>query len=183
MSETLIRVIETPNPDAYMFRVQEALVPSGTHEFNRKDNTDHSPLAKELLKFEEVELVLIAPRFVTVRKSSNHSWIPLASQISEAILHFLQSGEMAVLEKTEFTSGQEYSEIEKQILQILDEEIRPAVAQDGGDVLFHGFKDGIVKLEMIGACGTCPSSSLTLQGYIENYLREEIEEVEGVMQV
>ena len=72
MSETLIRVIETPNPDAYMFRVQEALVPSGTHEFGKEDNTEHSPLAKELLHFEEVELVLIAPRFVTVRKSPDH---------------------------------------------------------------------------------------------------------------
>ena len=183
MSETLIRVIETPNPDAYMFRVQEALVPSGTHEFSKKDNTEYSPLAKELLLFDEVELVLIAPRFVTVRKSPNHAWTPLASQISEALLKFLQSGEMAVLEKKDVVGNREYSEIEKQILQILDEEIRPAVAQDGGDVVFHGFEDGIVKLEMVGACGTCPSSSLTLQGYIENYLREEIEEVEGVMQV
>ena len=75
---------------------------------------------------------------------------------------------MAVLEKKETVNTREYSEIEKQILQILDEEIRPAVSQDGGDVVFHGFEDGIVKLEMIGACGTCPSSSLTLQGYIEN---------------
>ena len=183
MSETLISVIETPNPDAYMFRVQETLVPSGTHEFKRDDNMEHSPLAVQLLHFEEVELILIAPRFVTVRKSPNHAWTPLASQISETLLKFLQSGEMAVMEKKDEQIDREYSEIEKQILQILDEEIRPAVAQDGGDVIFHGFEDGIVKLEMIGACGTCPSSSLTLQGYIENYLREEFEEVEGVMQI
>ena len=174
MSESLVRVIETPNPDAYMFRVQETLVPSGTHGFKKGDNTEHSPLATQLLAFEEVELILIAPRFITVRKSPDHAWIPLASRISESVVQFLHSGDMALFEKKDEESGREYSEIEKQILRILDEEIRPAVAQDGGDVVFHGFDDGVVKLQLIGACGTCPSSTYTLQGYIENYLREEI---------
>ena len=183
MSESLVRVIETPNPDAYMFRVQETLVPSGTHEFKKGDNTDHSPLATQLLAYEEVELILIAPRFITVRKSPDHAWIPLASRISESVVKFLHSGDMALLEKTDADSGREYSEIETQILRILDEEIRPAVAQDGGDVVFHGFDNGVVKLQLIGACGTCPSSTYTLQGYIENYLREEIAEVQSVEQI
>jgi Fe-S cluster biogenesis protein NfuA len=183
MSETLVRVIETPNPDAYMFRVQETLVPSGTHEFRRVDSTKHSPLATQLFAFDAIELILIAPRFVTVRKSPDHAWSPLASQVSESLLQFLQSGEMAVFEKLEGDGGREYSEIEQQILTLLDEEIRPAVAQDGGDVVFHSFENGIVKLELIGACGTCPSSSYTLQGYIENFLREEIEEIQGVEQI
>ena len=180
MSETLVRVIETPNPDAYMFRVQETLIPSGTHEFKQGDNTDSSPLASKLLSFEEIELILIAPRFITVRKTPQHGWFPLASQISEALLKFLQSGDMAILEEPPEDNEREYSDIEKQIILLLDEEIRPAVAQDGGDVIYHSFEDGIVKLQLIGSCGTCPSSTDTLQFFIQNFLMEHIEEIIGV---
>ena len=89
---------------------------------------------------------------------------------------------MAILEK-EVVNEREYSTIEMQIIQLLDEEIRPAVAQDGGDVLFHSFEDGIVTLELIGACGTCPSSTDTLKYFIQNFLMEHIEEVCGVEQL
>ena len=110
--------------------------------------------------------------------------MPLASTLSAEIIKFLNSGEMAVIEGEKSNASPEArSEIEKKILELLEEEIKPAIAQDGGDVVFHGFFDGIVKLQLIGACSTCPSSTATLQYGIQNLLVEEIPEVIGVEQV
>ena len=182
MSQEIIKVVPTPNPDAYMFRVNETLVPTGTYEFERGENSANSPLAERLLKISGVDLILIAPRFITIRKLSHFEWFPLASTLSAEIVKFLNSGEMAVYDEKKEDGVTPESEIEKRILDLLDEEIRPAIAQDGGDVVYHGFEDGIVKLELIGACGTCPSSTATLQYGIQNLLMEEIPEVEGVEQ-
>ena len=180
MSESLVKVVPTPNPDALMFRVFETLVSSGTYEYTKEDNTIDSPLAERILSLDNVELILIAPRFITVRKSSESDWSPLTSRISQRIVSFLNSGEMAVIEKDQQQGKDPASEIERRIMFVLDEEVRPAIAQDGGDVIFHGYNDGIVTLELIGACGTCPSSTATLQYGIQNLLIEEIPEVHAV---
>ncbi len=180
MSESLVKVVPTPNPDAFMFRVFETLVSSGTYEYDKGSSTEDSPLAERILSLDNVELVLIAPRFITVRKSPDSEWTPLTSRISQRIVSFLNSGDMAVIEKEEVRGKAPSSELEQRILSLLDEEVRPAIAQDGGDVIFHGFDDGIVTLELIGACGTCPSSTATLQHGIQNLLVEEIPEVHAV---
>ena len=139
---------------------------------------------KSSIIFTIVELLLIAPRFVTVRKKPTDNWMPLANRVSEKLLQFLNSGELAVFEDTNPISEPEItSEVERQILALLNEEVRPAIAQDGGDLVYHGFEDGIVKLQLIGACGSCPSSTATLQYGIQNLLVEEIPEVQGVEQV
>jgi NFU1 iron-sulfur cluster scaffold homolog, mitochondrial len=182
--EIHINVQETPNPDAYMFQVSKALLPSGTHEFKKGDDLSLSPLAKLLLEQAGIELILIAPRFVTIRKSPEVAWFPLADQATEALRGFLQSGEAAVKETASAPVNlEDISELERQILELLDEEIRPAIAMDGGDLIYHGFQDGIVKIQLTGACGTCPSSTATLYYGVQNLLMEEIPEVKGVEQI
>lgn len=181
-----VHAVDTPNPDARMFRVEETLLPSGTREFSELAHAQQaSPLAERLLQIEDVELVLIAPRFVTVRKAPDAAWAWLSPTVIAAISAFLRSGEMAVFEDAPDPDGltpQLRSDIERRIIAILDEEIRPAVAQDGGDVSFEGFQDGVVYLRLSGACGTCPSSTATLKHGIERYLTEEIPEVRSVEQ-
>jgi len=184
-AEPTIRVVDTPNPDARMFRVEETLIPTGTFEFSDADKAaEQSPLAERLLQLGGVELVLIAPKFVTVRKDPEAAWAWLSPTVTASVSAFLRSGEMAVFENISDDSiaPEERSEVERKIIEILDEEIRPAIAQDGGDVSFEGFRDGIVYLRLSGACGTCPSSTATLKHGIERYLCEEIPEVQGVEQ-
>lgn len=179
----MIRTTPTPNPDAYLFQVQETLIPSGTYEFFHDQDLTASPLAKEILEIEGLELLMIAPRFITVRKFSDESWTELLPEITSTFEQFLQSGQMAVVESEQSRQEQANSDVERQILEILQEEVRPAIAQDGGDFIYHGFENGIVKLELIGACGTCPSSTQTLHVGIENHLMNEIPEVKGIEQI
>ena len=179
-----VHTVPTPNPDALMFRVEEALVPTGTFEYAELASArQQSPLAAALLALHEVELVLIAPRFVTVRKAENARWPDLVPTLKRTLREFVWSGEMAVFDNAVDRVQADYSEVEQRILTLLDEEIRPAIAQDGGDVTYVGFTDGVVQLQMIGACGTCPSSTATLKMGIEALLMEEIAEVRGVEQV
>ena len=174
--------VPTPNPDALMFRVYEALVSTGTHEYKSAGATADAPLAQALFAIPGVELVLIAPRFCTVVKDPLLDWPDLVPTLKRTIRTFLLSGEMAVFEKDAAEVGH-LDEVERRILQLIEDEIRPAIAQDGGDVTYMGFVDGIVKLSMIGACGTCPSSVSTLKNGIERLLMEEVPEVRGVEQL
>ena len=178
-----VDTVPTPNPDAIMLKVQETLVASGTHEFTNADDTSQSPLAAAFLGLHGIELVLIAPRFVTLRKSPESDWPDLIPDAKTAMRTFLQSGQMAVLETEPGIDPAKLGAIEQKILKLLDEEIRPAIAMDGGDLTYIGFEDGIVKVQMIGACGTCPSSTATLKMGIERLLMEEVPEVRSVEQV
>ena len=184
-SETLIPVdtVPTPNPDAIMLKVQEALIPAGTHEFNQGDNTDSSPLATALLALNGVELVLIAPRFVTLRKHPDTEWPDLVPDAKDAMRQFLASGDMAIVETGPSAEPASLSAVEQQITQLLEDEIRPALAMDGGDINYIGFEEGIVTVQMVGACGTCPSATATLKLGVERLLMEEIPEVRGVEQI
>lgn len=179
-SQPRVQTVPTPNPDAKMFRVQEALVPTGTFEFKDLAGTGDAPLAAQLLGLRGIELILIAPRFVTVRKQPAEDWSSLEPAVTAQINAFLDSGEMAVLDQVIRKDPRVRTAIEERILAVLEEEIRPAIAQDGGDVVYLGFEDGIVRLKLIGACGTCPSSVTTLKMGIERLLMEEIPEVRGV---
>jgi Fe-S cluster biogenesis protein NfuA len=178
-----IDTVPTPNPDAIMLKVQETLVQSGTHEFTRDDDTDGAPLASSLLDIEGIELVLIAPRFVTLRKKAELEWPDLIPDAKQALRSFLASGQMAVLETGANLAPAQVTEIEKHIIRLLDEEIRPAVAMDGGDINYLGFENGIVQVQMVGACGSCPSATATLKMGVERLLMEEIPEVRGVEQI
>lgn len=181
-SDIEVRTVPTPNPNALMFRVDETLVPTGTYEFQSLEDADNSPLAQVLLRIEGAELVLVAPRFVTVTKHADVAWPDVVPKIKDRLRAFLLSGEMAVLDQGSGPDAAELGEIERKIVELINEEIRPAIAMDGGDVNFQGFVDGIVHLRLIGACGSCPSSTTTLKMGIERMLMEEIPEVRGVEQ-
>jgi Fe-S cluster biogenesis protein NfuA len=175
-----IDTVPTPNPDAVMLKVPETLVPSGTYEYTAQTDNAGSPLAQRLLGVAGIELVLIAPRFVTLRKAPESSWPDIVPPAKTAMRDFLSSGDMAVLDTGSQATTTISSKTEQKIIDLLNEEIRPAIAMDGGDLNYLGFEDGVVRLQLIGACGTCPSSTMTLKMGIERLLTEEIPEVLSV---
>ncbi|MFZ5482564.1 MAG: NifU family protein [Myxococcota bacterium] len=180
--DAAIDTLPTPNPDALMFRVQETLIPTGTFEFRSAAQAADAPLARRVFDIPGVVGVLVAPRFVTVNKLPDVEWPELVPRIKAAVRDFLDSGDMAVPE-TEGSSARYEDPIERRVVELLDEFIRPAVAQDGGDVIYRGMEDGVVLVELIGSCHSCPSSTITLAAGVERMLLEEIPEVRGVRQV
>ncbi len=177
-----IDTVPTPNPDALMFKLQEMLVPSGTFEFNDRARASDAPLPRRLFDLPGVTSVLVAPRFVTVNKESEIPWPELVPQIKASIRDFLDSGDIAVpdedIEHADITDP-----IERKVVALLDEFVRPAVAQDGGDILYRGMEDGVVLVKLIGSCSSCPSSTATLALGVERMLLEEVPEVKAVRQV
>lgn len=177
-----IDTVPTPNPDALMFKMQEVLVATGTYEFKTGAMASSSPLARRIFDLPGVTSVLVAPRFATVTKEQEVPWPELVPQIKAALRDFLDSGDMAVEERAlqAFASD---DPLERRVVELLDEFIRPAVAQDGGDILYRGLDDGYVLVHLIGSCSTCPSSTATLFMGVERMLLEEIPELKGVRRV
>lgn len=177
-----IDTVPTPNPDALMFKVQETLIPVGTYEFKSSAQASDAPLPRRLFDLAGVTSVLVAPRFVTVSKDDETPWPVLVAPIKDAIRDFLDSGDMAVPEDG-LPVDAPVDALSRQVLALLDEFIRPAIAQDGGDIVFRGIEDGVVLVKLIGSCGTCPSSTATLAMGVERMLLEELPELRGVRQV
>ena len=178
----VIDTLPTPNPEALMFKLQETLVPNGTFEYRTVGQASDAPLPRRLFDLTGVTSVLIAPHFVTVNKDPQITWPELVPQVKAAIRDFLESGDMAVPD-SEMDLGHYSDPVERKVVAILDEFIRPAVAQDGGDIIYRGMDDGIVLLKLIGSCNSCPSSTVTLAQGVERMLLEEVPEVRGVRQV
>ena len=174
----------TPNPHTLKFNVYKQLIPFGYCNFQSKESAKDSILGSRLFEIEHISGVMVGIDFVSVTKTPDIEWPALARDVVESIRYFLQSGEPAVsrtvLDAIEQGGG---GEIETQIRTILDEEIRPAVARDGGDIIFYGFENGVVKLHLQGACSSCPSSIMTLKMGIENRLKQSIPEIKEVIQV
>jgi len=150
----------------------------GTANFNDKDAAARSPLAQRLFGVEGVDSIFLGSDFITVTKQEAKDWQVLKPMILEALMNHFSSGEAIVQdgENTAEQSGDD-NEIVTQIKELLETRVRPAVAQDGGDIIFHKFEDGVVYLTMMGACSGCPSSSATLKHGIENMLRYYVPEV------
>ena len=177
----------TPNPNAVKFLPNMHFFESGTIEFQENnDNLNKSPLAKKLLEIDGIDIVMIGFNFISVTKSQEAEWEVLLEKIRDTIVSHLENDEKVIdldyLEKVKAEKKESSSEIESKIKEILDDEIRPAIAMDGGDVEFKSFVDGIVTLHLQGACSTCPSSTMTLKMGIENRLKSEIPEVVEVVQ-
>lgn len=174
----------TPNPNTLKFVVNRQFMERGAANFTNVSQTEKSPLAKRLFEIPGVAAVMIGTTFVTITKSAEGDWDVLADQVPEAVQSHLQSGKPALLETwaPPASTGNE-SDIEKKIKEILDNEIRPAVAMDGGDIVFGRYDDGIVYLQLQGACSSCPSSIATLKMGVEARLKETIPEVKEVVQV
>lgn len=182
-----IQTESTPNPATLKFLPGQNVLEVGTADFPSLEASAASPLAKRIFAAGGVAGVFFGIDFVTVTKTDDVEWDHIKPAILGAIMEHYQSG-APVIEGEQAASGHaehtgEDSEIVNQIKELLDTRVRPAVAQDGGDITFHGFDRGVVYLHMQGACAGCPSSTLTLKMGIENLLRHYIPEVVEVRPV
>lgn len=172
----------TPNPDSIKWVVGEPMVRDGaTAYFSECPPEDVSPLAAALFGIAGVTGVFFASNFTTVTKLPSVEWTDIAQPIVDAIKACFESGGLVLGPAFVPPDAADEGEVVARIRSILDEEVRPAVARDGGDIVFAGFRDGMVEVYMHGACSGCPSSTATLKHGIEARLREEIPEVEGVI--
>ena len=182
-----IQTEPTPNPATLKFIPGQAVMPTGTADFPNIDAAVSSPLATRIFAVDGVTGVFFGPDFVTVTKADTMEWDHLKPSLLGAIMEHYQSG-APVIEGEDTSGGHaehdgEDAEIVGQIKELLDTRVRPAVAQDGGDITFHGFERGVAYLHMQGACAGCPSSTITLKMGIENLLRHYIPEVTEVRPV
>lgn len=183
-----IQTESTPNPATLKFLPGQTVLEAGTADFPSADTAGKSPLAQRIFSVEGVTGVFFGNDFVTVTKQDGVEWDHVKPAILGAIMEHYQSGQPVIDSGGQAGSGHaehtgEDVEIVNQIKELLDSRVRPAVAQDGGDITFHGFERGVVYLHMQGACAGCPSSTLTLKMGIENLLRHYIPEVTEVRPV
>ena len=184
-----IQTESTPNPATLKFLPGQTVLEMGTADFPNAVGADVSPLAARIFGVEGVTGVFFGTDFVTVTKGEAVEWDHIKPAILGAIMEHFQSGASVMAgDGPQPNSGHaehtgEDGEIVGQIKELLDSRVRPAVAQDGGDITFHGFDRGVVYLHMQGACAGCPSSTLTLKMGIENLLRHYIPEVTEVRPV
>jgi len=172
----------TPNPDSIKWVLGQTLTPDGVGaQFDAAPSPDVSPLASRLFEVDGVIGVFVASNFVTVTKRPELEWTEIAQPIVDAIKLCLADGGQALGPAFEVRERDDDDELVQRIRRILDEEVRPAVAMDGGDIVFAGYREGIVELYMQGSCSGCPSSTATLKLGIEARLREEIPEVQEVV--
>ncbi len=181
-----IQTESTPNPATLKFLPGQTVLDMGSADFPSADTAGKSPLATRIFAVEGVTGVFFGTDFVTVTKADAVDWGHIKPAILGAIMEHYQSG-APVIEGEQAAAHQAHDgpdgDIVKQIKELLDTRVRPAVAQDGGDITFHGFDRGVVYLHMKGACAGCPSSTLTLKMGIENLLRHYIPEVTEVRPV
>ncbi len=174
----------TPNPQSIKWVLSEEVVPQGARaSFQQAVGEDVSPLAACLFAIEGVEGVFLASRFVTVTKREDLEWADLAPPIVDGIKAHVAAGGPGLGPAFEAEPAASEGVVVDRIKEVLENEVRPAVAMDGGDVVFAGFHDGVVEVELQGACVGCPSSTATLRFGIEARLREAIPEVTKVIQV
>ncbi|KAL0263844.1 UNVERIFIED_CONTAM: hypothetical protein PYX00_011145 [Menopon gallinae] len=171
----LIQVEETPNPLSLKF-IPEGLVSEEPLEINNLEDAIISPLAMDLFRIEGVKRVFLGQDFISVTIDKETHWEYLKPQIIACISDYFATNQSII----DYNNDEG---IEGEIKNLLEERIRPAVAMDGGDVVFKGFKDGKVYLKLLGACSGCPSSSITLKNGIENMLKYFIPEVKEVIAV
>ncbi|WP_026758162.1 NifU family protein [Sediminimonas qiaohouensis] len=183
-----IQTESTPNPATLKFLPGQSVLGAGTADFPSPEGAETSPLATRIFAVDGVTGVFFGADFVTVTKADNIEWDHIKPAILGAIMEHFQSGQPVMADNATAASGHADhdgpdGEIVGQIKELLDTRVRPAVAQDGGDITFHGFDRGVVYLHMQGACAGCPSSTLTLKMGIENLLRHYIPEVTEVQPV
>ena len=177
-----IQTETTPNPDTMKFLPGRAVLSDRTAQFNDPSQADKSPLALALFDLADVKSVFLGMDFISVTKASAASWDTLKTEVLTTIMDHFTSGAPVMHEDGDTATKPEMEddEISGQIRELIDTRVRPAVAQDGGDIIFHRFEDDVVFLEMHGACSGCPSSTITLKSGIENMLKHYIPEVESV---
>ncbi|XP_053318419.1 NFU1 iron-sulfur cluster scaffold homolog, mitochondrial [Spea bombifrons] len=182
-----IQTQDTPNPNSIKFIPGRAVLDARTMDFPSPAAAYCSPLARHLFRVEGVKSVFLGPDFITITKDSEgFDWNLIKPDIYATIMDFFSSGLPVVSEdapRPDSGVSEDDDEVVAMIKELLDTRIRPTVQEDGGDVLYKGFQDGIVQLKLQGSCTSCPSSIITLKSGIQNMLQFYVPEVEGVEQV
>ena len=169
----------TPNPNSLKFLPGKNVSNKGSFEITQKDQTNNE-LVKNLLSINGVEGIFLGKDFISINKYDDTSWDDIKHIVISLINDFYSTGKECVVENSLIENDENLKDIEKKIVKILDEKIRPAVAKDGGDIKFKEFKDGIVKVQLQGSCSGCPSSTMTLKQGVQNLLCHYLPEVKKV---
>ena len=183
-----IQTEQTPNPQTLKFLPGKVVMEEGTAFFQDIKEGINSPFAKRLFNVEGVDGVFFGSDFITITKSQNTQWQVMKPLILSTIMDHYNSGDETITkaqknDNSSLKADSDDSDIVKQIKELLDTRVRPAVAMDGGDIIYDSFRDGVVYLQMQGACSGCPSSTATLKMGIENMLKHYVPEVQEVRPV
>ena len=169
----------TPNPNSLKFIPGKTVSNNGSFEITKKDQVNNE-LVRNLLSINGVTGIFLGADFLSVNKEEKIEWDDIKHIVISLINDFYLKGKECVIEKNLNEDTENLKEIEKKIVKILDQKIRPAVAKDGGDIKFREFKDGVVKVQLQGSCSGCPSSTMTLKQGVQNLLCHYISEVKEV---
>ena len=172
----------TPNPNSLKFLPGKIVSNNGSYEITKKDDTKNH-LIRNLLSVNGVEGIFLGKDFISINKNDYTSWDEIKHIAISLINDFYKGGKECVIEKNLDEVNENLEEIEKKIVQVLDQKVRPAVAKDGGDIKFKEFKDGIVKVQLQGSCSGCPSSTMTLKQGVQNLLCHYVPEVKEVIAI
>ena len=172
-----IQTESTPNPATVKFLPDCVVLENGSADFPNAAAAESSPLAKRLFLISGVKGVFLGHDFISVTKTESYEWVTLKPQILAAIMEHIASGQKMAESPSASLSPDLIDEISSQIIELIDTRVRPAVAMDGGDIVFDRFEDGVVFLQLRGACAGCPSSTATLKMGIENMLKHYVPEV------
>ena len=178
-----VQTEETPNPNTLKFLPGKTVSEVGSIEFTAVKQTENR-LIKDILSMKEVNMVFLGSDFITVKKTDKILWEEIKPKIISLINEYYLENKDSILDKNylkQKTSDEEpTNEVEKKIINVLDEKIRPAVARDGGDIKFKSFDNGLVTVELQGSCSGCPSSMATLKQGVQNLLCHYVPEVKRV---
>ena len=169
----------TPNPNSLKFLPGKTVSNEGSFEITKKDETNNE-LIRNLLSINGVEGIFLGKDFISINKYDDFSWDEIKHIAISLINDFYSNGRECVIEKNFHENSNELKDIEKKIVKILDEKIRPAVAKDGGDIKFKEFENGVVRVQLQGSCSGCPSSTMTLKQGVQNLLCHYLPEVKKV---
>ena len=172
----------TPNPNSLKFLPGKIVSNSGSFEITKKDDVKNE-LIRNIMSINGVEGIFLNKDFISINKYDDTSWDEIKHIVISLINDFYSSGKEFVIDKDPFEVDENLGEIEKKIIKILDEKIRPAVAKDGGDIRFKKFKDGVVMVQLQGSCSGCPSSTMTLKQGVQNLLCHYLPEVKEVIAI
>lgn len=190
MTETVISIKteKTPNPNTLKYNFNRIILANGSAEFMNDEAAKRSPLAVRVFQIEGVERVFIGADFIAISKKEGVEWSQINQHLAPKLEDFFESGDKAIsyenttdipLDLDDLTD--EEKETVEEIKKIIDEKVKPAVAQDGGDIVLAGYKDKVVYVKMLGACSGCPSAGATLKDGVENmmkyYLKDKVEQV------
>ena len=177
-----VQIEITPNPNSLKFLPGKKVSNSGSYEITKKDDVNNE-LVRNLLSVNGVEGVFLGEDFISINKDDAIQWNDIKHIVISLINDFYSDGKEFVIDENLEEQYLNLDEIEKKIVKILDQKIRPAVARDGGDIKFKEFKDGVVKVQLQGSCSGCPSSTMTLKQGVQNLLCHYLPEVKEVVAV